>query len=125
MGSGTYFVQGCQGDFDRYVVSCGQGSSPRNSTANEFENEEPTISIFPNPAEDEINLELKSFLGQEALIQIFDGRGVLVRAIQIEEILEHPEKIDLKEIQNGLYILTIKADNRRLISKSFIVNKLY
>jgi len=125
LGSGTYYVQGCQGDFDRYEVSCGQGSAPRNSTTNEFDNEESSISIFPNPVEDEINLELKSFLGQQALIQIFDRRGVLVKAIQIEEVLDHPEKIDLKESQNGLYILTIKIDSRRLISKSFIVNKLY
>ena len=81
--------------------------------------------IFPNPAQDEIHVNLKPFEGQAALIQIFDARGTLVKTHQVDVASTYPERIELEGIVNGLYLMTVKLDGRRLISQPFSIKKLY
>jgi|GEM_PF-1100534 len=126
LSTGTYYLQGCDGDFDPYTVNCSQGTERaligNNTSPN---NDQSSILVFPNPAKNEINIDLTSFLGQTTLIQIYDARGVLIKTQPINKVGEDPEKIYLDGIKNGLYIVTMKFDRHRLIAKSFVVNKLY
>ena len=130
LSSGTYFLQGCEGDFDRYEVNCSQGAgagrgAPGNSADAELEDYSSAVSLYPNPVRDELNIDLAAFSGAPALIRIFNIQGVLVKEISLPEVPERPAKIDLQEINSGLYILTLKIADRKLISKSFSVMKLY
>lgn len=91
----------------------------------EFDIDLNSIVIFPNPAQNEININLKAFADQRALIQIFDARGVLVKTHQVEAASTEAERIDLAGLANGLYLITIKLDEHRLITKPFNIKKLY
>ena len=84
-----------------------------------------SIIIFPNPAQDEINVDLKSFEGQKALIQIFDPRGILIKKHHVNAASAFHERIDLKGIVNGLYFLTVKIDGHKLVTKPLSIIKTY
>ena len=90
----------------------------------EFDIDINSLVIFPNPAQNEINVNLKSFAGQKALIQIYDARGILIQTHRINKASTSPERIDLKGLVNGLYLMTIKLDDHRLISKPFSIKNL-
>ena len=90
----------------------------------EFDIDLNSFVIFPNPAQNEINVNLKSFVGEKAVIQIFDARGILVKTHEVDAASTHPERIELKGLVNGLYLMTVKLEGQKLISKPFSIKNL-
>ncbi|MFK7776235.1 MAG: discoidin domain-containing protein [Saprospiraceae bacterium] len=81
------------------------------------------ISIFPNPAKNEISINLKQYISKNVTIHIYDARGVLMEERKLE-ILENPHPIfDLKKYGNGLHYIVIKADGQKMITQKFIIEK--
>jgi len=91
----------------------------------EFDIDLNSFVVFPNPARHQININLKEFAGQEALIQIYDARGVVVKEQQVDAVSEYPEQMELKGLVNGLYLISVKLDRQKLITKQFSIKKLY
>ena len=96
-----------------------------NPNLSELEIDLNSIVIFPNPAQNDINVNLEKFEGQRALIQIFDARGILVKRHQVESASLDAEQVSLKGLVNGLYLIAIKLEEHKLITKPFMVKKLY
>ncbi len=81
------------------------------------------ISIFPNPAKNEILINLKQYISKNVTIHIYDARGVLMEERNLEN-LENPHPIfDLKKYGNGLHYIAIKADGQKMITQKFIIEK--
>ena len=57
-------------------------------------------------------------------VLVFDLAGKLVHDIKNERLFagEHQVKIDMTGLNNGLYLVTIKAD-KAVVSKRLVVNK--
>ncbi len=91
----------------------------------DFELDLNSFVIFPNPAQDEIHINLKPFAGKQALIQIFNAQGVLVKTHQVDEASTYPERIDLNGIVNGLYLMSVKLEGHRLMTQPFNIKKTY
>ena len=91
----------------------------------EFDLDLEEFSVFPNPAKDMVYVNLKSFEGKKGKIQIYDARGVLKQERNIESIQSHPERFDVKNYVNGLYLISIKVEGQRLITRQIVVNNLY
>ncbi|MFK8009830.1 MAG: discoidin domain-containing protein [Saprospiraceae bacterium] len=81
------------------------------------------ISIFPNPAKNEISVNLKQYISKNVIVQIYDARGVLMEEKYLEN-LENPHPVfDLKKYENGLHIMAIKAEGSKMVSKKIIIEK--
>lgn len=81
------------------------------------------ISIFPNPAKNQIAINLKQYIYKNVKIQIYDARGVLMEERYFEK-LENPHPVfDLKKYENGLHIVAIKAEGLKMVTKKFIIEK--
>lgn len=71
------------------------------------------IGIRPNPAQDEISIDLQSAQDQEINIEIFNELGMQVFSKKInltKEIL--PDHIDTKNLSSGLYLVRIGGESR-------------
>ena len=83
------------------------------------------FSIFPNPAQEKLFINLEPFLEKNTQIQIFDARGVEMTTKSIENNLEPIQKIDMSNYNNGLYFIAIKIDGQKIITRQFVVARTY
>jgi hypothetical protein len=77
-----------------------------------------SISVFPNPASDFLNISFN--LKENELfsrISIFNNLGQLIR----EEDLKN-NSINIKDLPNGVYILNFYSDKLGSVIKRFVIN---
>jgi aminopeptidase YwaD len=81
-----------------------------NSTSiNEINSSRNTISIFPNPANSEINIVLPS--NDNTQIEITNAIGQLIIKDQ------NKSKIDISNLKNGLYFISVKHGQKTYTQK--------
>lgn len=69
--------------------------------------EEQTISLYPNPAKDYVVLE--GIKGEK--VKVFDVNGRIVK----QEVIN--ERLDIRDLQSGVYYLQVKDITEKLIKK--------
>ena len=83
------------------------------------------VQIAPNPATDYLNVDISSYMDKsmDYFIQSIDG--TIKQKGRLESNHEDILKLDLSDIQNGIYILYLKPEDRRAIALKFVVAKDY
>jgi len=81
------------------------------------------VIIFPNPAKDEMSINLKQYISKNVNVQIYDSRGVLMEEKYFENLEIAQPVFDLVKYENGLFVVAIKVEGFKMISKKFIVEK--
>ncbi len=67
-----------------------------------------TMSIYPNPAHDEINIELNTHNSSLiAHLNIYDITG---RLINSERVISDRATMDVKDLNAGIYLLELSGD---------------
>ncbi|MFK7979726.1 MAG: T9SS type A sorting domain-containing protein [Saprospiraceae bacterium] len=84
-----------------------------------------TFSVFPNPAQEVIAIDLNEYAGGQAAISISNMYGQIVQQKQIMDIPFEAIKFPLDNFVNGFYFINIKLENKRLRSEKFLVKRLY
>ena len=84
-----------------------------------------TFSVFPNPAQEAISIDLNEYAGEQAAISISNMYGQIVQEKRIEAIPFEGVKLPLTNFVNGFYFVNIKLANRRLRSEKFLVKRMY
>lgn len=76
------------------------------------------VKVYPNPAEDQITLDIKGFVSQKLTIKISDltGRLVFFREVQPGGI-QHQERISLEQLPTGLYQLQLVSPDKTWIQR--------
>jgi hypothetical protein len=90
-----------------------------NSTEAGFEADVPaTMTVFPNPAQGEVNFRLEGKVAQEAKVQIINITGQIVRDFTIP-LMEgiNEESLDISDLTQGTYMLKVIADGQNFIKK--------
>ena len=80
------------------------------------------FGLFPNPAQESINIALKRFEGKNATIRLIDAFGKELKSVRLENISQGTFNMPLN-VGNGIYTLWIQTDNSKPVAKKFIVNK--
>ncbi len=76
-------------------------------------------SIYPNPATDIVNLNIENPNNTKLIVNIYSVIGKLIRT----EVLEQNQsRINVEYLKNGIYMLEIKSDERRITQK-LMINK--
>lgn len=105
--------------FEGSLVTCEPvgGMISRQLTENELVPvNEPSMVIFPNPASSILNINYNS--DEEAVIEIFNVCGAMMKTVQVNQKLN---QVDISELPAGMYVVTIRnqfgVDSKRLIKK--------
>jgi hypothetical protein len=77
------------------------------------------ISLYPNPANTSLYYKLEGFGVEEISITDISGKQIL----QINQSPTIMGKISLQDIQEGIYLITLKGDNSEIIQKRIIIEK--
>jgi hypothetical protein len=84
------------------------------------------FNIFPNPAREEIFLDLKDFENQPIEITVSDvaGKAVLNQTIQNTTTLSfRRNRLDISRLQNGTYFVHIQIVGQRSMARTFYILK--
>lgn len=81
-----------------------------------------SISIYPNPVKDELNINFPSGLNSASLeLYVFDIQGKVVLSLKPNRNLT--QKINTTILANGFYVLKIEAQNGEQNTFKFVINK--
>jgi hypothetical protein len=72
------------------------------------------ISMYPNPTNGDLNINLEGFMGESVEIQIMTTNGQLIKSKKIDSNnqAELKTKMDLSQVAQGLYFVVIKSGDQ-------------
>ncbi|MBK6731638.1 MAG: T9SS type A sorting domain-containing protein [Bacteroidetes bacterium] len=76
--------------------------------------------MYPNPANDAVNINLDFTNQSDVVISIFNAQGQTVYSVNADNITNYSKTIDVSSLSNGLYMVQI-AEGNKLTSKNFII----
>ncbi len=79
------------------------------------------FTIFPNPAKDQIQLDLINFVGQEVKVQILNQLGQPILEQSFREINHKPTPFDLQGLSSGTYFVRLTSNFGENVKKLIIV----
>lgn len=82
------------------------------------------FSLYPNPANDFINIDLTILLEQSVQLQIFNTLGKRIEAINLTKEHDAIHQISLNDFKEGYYVIWLHSERFKPISKNFVVGKL-
>ena len=80
------------------------------------------IRIYPNPASDYIEVDLKQYEGKKVTLYIYNQVGKLVHTQQIERASATPIHLDMDKQTNGQMLLRVTAEGHREVTKKFVIH---
>ena len=100
------------------VVADGQVSGTVEQLTGLYEDAEEGVRLYPNPLQDQLNLELNSLKPGLLYIHVFDKQG---RELQVK-VLEVTagslqEELDFSALPQGLYLLSIRQQDKLILRK--------
>ncbi|MES2838561.1 MAG: PKD domain-containing protein [Bacteroidota bacterium] len=82
-----------------------------------------TVTIYPNPLQNDLFIEIESAKSKEYLVEIFSIIGQVIYNEKIETSNGNSTtKVDLKDVANGIYIVNLSSEEET-ITKRIIINK--
>ena len=99
-----------------------------NSSASEedFKNTRVDVNnfvLYPNPTAETLNVELKTFQGQSAEIQIFNPTGQLVNSKIIQEVQNEIYSFDVSNYSPGIYVVSTRVEGKMRVAKQISIVK--
>jgi hypothetical protein len=76
-----------------------------------------TFKVSPNPATDEVNIEVKHFKGRAVTIMIANKFGQVVKTQQVTEATDSAVPVSLENIPDGFYTVTLMAKGESKANK--------
>ena len=82
------------------------------------------FSVFPNPTQDELFVNLKSYAGSPATLVIYNNLGQAMQRLDINEVLEGPVRLELNDYKPGVYAISVNVEGKQQQTVMFIVGRL-
>ena len=77
-----------------------------------------TVNVFPNPANDYIDVDLKSFEGHAVGISVYNQFGKLMSFDQVAKASAAPFRLDVSGNAAGSYLIRIQPEGKRELTKT-------
>lgn len=92
-----------------------------NQIPNAIEEEQNNVlSLYPNPAQDEITLQLNQSIGNSSVIKIYGIQGNLIQTIQPNQT-GNSVQISIQDLASGMYLMQVES-KENVYRTSFIKN---
>ncbi|SFZ90513.1 Por secretion system C-terminal sorting domain-containing protein [Flaviramulus basaltis] len=98
------------------ITICGVVLTPLSINTYEFND----FQVYPNPNKGEFTIKLSSSLSSDVSVKVYDLRGRIIYKYIYDNTGSFNEKINLSNVQSGMYILNV-SDGLRKSSKKIIV----
>jgi len=85
-----------------------------------FNNAISTVSVYPNPTSDYLNISLNETVVVESAISIMDANGKAVALKTPSNSNESSIQLDIRQLENGIYFINILSNDGSLTSAKFI-----
>ncbi|MFN7120216.1 MAG: T9SS type A sorting domain-containing protein, partial [Saprospiraceae bacterium] len=82
-----------------------------------------SLRVFPNPAVNELSVDLTAFRGKAVKLQIFNSVGQLQRFIEIDEVATDLTLIDIRTLTGDLYFLKVQVADETMLTQKFVVKR--
>ena len=137
LAPGSYWVNARVVDSDWTTVLCEAavdpvvGNAPRVGNPNngiKLNNAKlapASFGLYPNPAQEEVNISLNDYLQRNVEIQVIDQLGNVMKSVKIQNVSNTHTTIPLNAIQSGIYYVRILSDGLKPSGKKMIVNKMF
>lgn len=81
-----------------------------NASTKEEENSE-NFKLFPNPANEVVNINIPDYISQELEVEIYDNTSRVLVSKKITPENQHKLKLNISSLKPGVYLIAIKGDN--------------
>lgn len=79
------------------------------------------FALFPNPASDQLQLELKEHIGRSANVIILNEQGQPVHQSTIDHISRDATRFDISTYPPGIYMVTIRVPDVPPMTQCFVI----
>lgn len=79
------------------------------------------FALFPNPASDQLQLELKEHIGRSADVMILNELGQPVHQSRIDHISRDATRFDISSYPSGIYMVTIRIQDVPPMTQCFVI----
>ncbi|MCX6233156.1 MAG: thiol protease/hemagglutinin PrtT [Bacteroidetes bacterium] len=88
------------------------------------ENEEiaNSITLYPNPANDFVNLDFTNCNQKISAIKVYDNIGKEICSYKLADFSDNIYQIPISDLSNGLYFLSVVSENK-VFTKKFTIQK--
>ena len=96
-----------------------------NDSAISNENEEQTLTVYPNPNDQELKIQFKAKHNEQINIQIFDVQGKVVEKVYEGTTQTGQTKnftVNASKIQQGTYLIEVDKNSGKIATKIIIVH---
>lgn len=89
----------------------------------EVPQEQVSAKVFPNPAKDEMVVELDNVTTENVTLRLYNVSGQLLLSQKTEVKQGQPIRLDVNFFSNGLYLLRITQNGKRDFTKQVVIQK--
>ena len=82
------------------------------------------FTLYPNPSSQKLYLPLQKYAGQTAHVKIYNTFAQLLSTFDVNSLSIEPEEIDVSDLQDGIYYISIEIAGQRTISQAFTVFRI-
>ncbi len=75
------------------------------------------FTIYPNPTNNYVNLELGQYQGKNVAVQVLNSVGQQMYITTLKQVADQPYKIDMQEYPSGMYLIKVMAEGIEPVSK--------
>jgi len=68
-----------------------------------------SFEVYPNPTGGDLNVDLTSYFGRAVRLEVYSLEGKLLQFSELDEVQNTLERLDLKGLQNGMYLVKVKS----------------
>ncbi len=115
------------GDYDFVYVddlrleTCTQSTAGFRLDNQELESFIPPISLYPNPVNDILQIDLTNYLGEKIKYAVYNTQGNIVAEGMYDEYHQRTISVDLNTLPNGNYIIAVQPETQAKIAKQFVI----
>lgn len=81
----------------------------------------PTFSIYPNPANDLLTVNLPKEINDNATIEVYNMLGKKMKSVRIGNAMDRVN-VEVDELPRGTYIIRVVENGSSLFSRTFLKN---
>ncbi|MFK7806322.1 MAG: T9SS type A sorting domain-containing protein [Saprospiraceae bacterium] len=81
------------------------------------------FTIYPNPTDDQVFVNLKDFVGNAGVINIYNGLGQMVYSQKLEVIGDAPVRISTQDFSNGVHAVSVQIEDKKTMTELLMVIK--
>ena len=79
--------------------------------------------LFPNPANEYVDINLAGVVGQRVRLLLVDRMGRLVKEMEIETTSAAPHRMGLENVPEGWYVVWVQAEGRKAQALPLVIGK--